>query len=103
MSQNAKTDATKLVELAEDPNYVPDTRGFQVDADDVLEVLEQADRPLSRSDIQQLAHRSEDETHRRLNRLVSEGAVKKRRDGPDGRIVYYQPVGMDFEWGADES
>lgn len=97
MSQH-KTDATKFVELADKQNYVPDTRGFQVDANDVYEKLVQSDRPLSRSDVQQLAHRSEAEAQRRLNRLVSEGKVEKRHDGPDGRIVYYQPAGMDYEW-----
>lgn len=97
--QSPGHDANELVELAENSNWYPDPRGRRVDTKDVMQVLNDAKKPLSRRAIQQLAHRSERETRTRLQRLINQGKVIKRCDGPDGRVVYYQPAGQHLEWG----
>lgn len=75
--------------------------GFQTEPGDVLEELKQADRPLSRSDLELLAHHGNEAVMRRINKLLAEDKIESRTDGPDGRVVYYQPKGMDFAWGDD--
>lgn len=42
----------------------------------------------------------------RLNELIDAGTVRRREDGPDGRVTYYEPgdrwhVSWGGGWGAD--
>lgn len=103
MSQR-DTPISTMDELEHVKNKSPNSKpGFHTEPGDVWQALKDADRPLSTADLQQITHHQQGGVRSRIGHLLDDGKIEKRTDGPDGRIVYYQPKEMEFEWDNDES
>lgn len=51
-----------------------------------------ANRPLSVKELMAGAYLSKKCLHRRLDDLIVNGDVRRREDGPDSRVSYYEPI-----------
>lgn len=58
----------------------------------IYDELCSADRPLSAKELMATVYLSKKAIYRRLDDLIVNGDVRRREDGPDGRVSYYEPI-----------
>lgn len=64
-------------------------------ARDVLKIyreLQSADRPLAAKELSAAIYLSKNQVEHRLDHLIVNGNVRRREDGPDGRVSYYEAM-----------
>lgn len=59
---------------------------------DIYRELQQADRPLAAKELSASIYLSKRQVNRRLDHLIINGNVRRREDGPNHRISYFEPI-----------
>lgn len=91
MSESKKYQSGFTLAQEEQTSWRSESDSWKEDCENIVDILEQADRPLPSKEI---AFRSimlsQPSVVNRLNTLISDGRVRVREDGPDGRVTYYE-------------